>query len=95
MHVGSVLAVPGFWRLWASGFVIHGLNCSVACGILPDQGLILCLPSSQADSQPVDHQGSLCLLFKNYLQPKIILMEELCVLGWYALNPFSIMRIKR
>ena len=50
--------------------VTHGLNCSVGCGILLDQGLNLCLLSSQADSQPVDHQGSLCLLFKNYLQCK-------------------------
>ena len=85
----------GLWNLWASEFVTHGLNCSAAYGILPDQGLNLCLLSLQADSQPVDHQGSLCLLFKNYLQRKIILMEELHVLGWYALNPFSIMGIER
>ena len=38
--------------------VAHGPNCSVACGILPDQGSNLCPPHQQADSQPLRHQGS-------------------------------------
>ena len=36
----------------------HGLSCSVACRIFPDQGLNLCLLYRQADSSPVSHQGS-------------------------------------
>ena len=38
--------------------MVHGLSCSVACGILPDQGLNPCLPHWQADSLPLSHQGS-------------------------------------
>ena len=36
----------------------HGLSCSVACDLLPDQGLNLCLLHWQAGSLPVSHQGS-------------------------------------
>ena len=42
----------------ASVVVAHGLSCSTACGILPDQGSNPCLLHWQADSQPLRHQGS-------------------------------------
>ena len=45
----SVAAAPGLsgFGLWvlgsqASAVVVHGLRCSEACGISPDQGLNLC-----------------------------------------------------
>ena len=38
--------------------MVHGLSCSVACGILPDQGLNLCLLHWQADSLLLSHLGS-------------------------------------
>ena len=38
--------------------VAHGLSCSAACGIVPDQGSNLCPLHWQADSQPLRHQGS-------------------------------------
>ena len=38
--------------------VTHGLSCSEACGIFPDQGLNLHLLHWQADSSPLSHQGS-------------------------------------
>ena len=38
--------------------VAHGLSCSAACGILPDQGSNPCPLHWQADSQPLRHQGS-------------------------------------
>ena len=38
--------------------VAHRLSCSVACGILLDQGLNPCPQDWQADSQPLDHQPS-------------------------------------
>ena len=38
--------------------VAHGLNCSAACGILPDQGSNPCPLHWQADPQPLRHQGS-------------------------------------
>ena len=42
----------------SSAAVVYGLSCSVACGILPDQGSNLCTLHWQADSQPLRHQGS-------------------------------------
>ena len=36
----------------------HGLSCSAACGIFPDQGSNPCSLHWQADSQPLRHQGS-------------------------------------
>ena len=44
-HAGSVI-------------VAHGPSCSVACGILPDQGSNPCPLHWQVDSQPLRHQGS-------------------------------------
>ena len=38
--------------------VAHGPSCSVACGILPDQGSNPHPLHRQADSQPLHHQGS-------------------------------------
>ena len=38
--------------------VVHGLSCSVACGIFPDQGLNLCLLHWQADSFTLYPQGN-------------------------------------
>ena len=51
--------------LWSTGSrcagslaVVHGLSCSAACGILPDQGSNPCPLHWQADSQPLRHQGN-------------------------------------
>ena len=54
---GSEVAVPG---LYSTGSVIaaHGLNCSWACGIFPDQGSNPRLLQWQADSLLLGHQGS-------------------------------------
>ena len=38
--------------------VVHKLSCSMACGILPDQGLKLCPLNWQADCYPLHHQQS-------------------------------------
>ena len=45
-------------RCAGSVVVAHGLSCSAACGILPDQGSNPCALHWQADSQPLRHQGS-------------------------------------
>ena len=37
---------------------MSGLSCSMACGIIPDQGLNLCPLRWKVDSHPLDHQGS-------------------------------------
>ena len=52
-------------RRTGSVVVAHGLSCSAACGIFPDQGSNPCPPPWQADSQPLRHQGSPCVLFLN------------------------------
>ena len=43
--------------------VAHGLSCSTACGIFPDQGLNPCPLHWQMDSQPLCHQGSPLVVF--------------------------------
>ena len=48
-------------RCAGSVIVAHGPSCSVACGIVPNQGLNLCPLHWQADSQPLRHQGSPCI----------------------------------
>ena len=45
-------------RRAGSVIVAHGPSCSVACGILPDQGSNPCPLHWQEDSQPLRHQGS-------------------------------------
>ena len=45
-------------RRAGSVVVAHGLRCSAACGIFPDQGSNRCPLHWQADSQPLHHQGS-------------------------------------
>ena len=60
---------------WASVVVVHGLSCSVACGIFLDQGLNLCPHLHwQVDSQPLCHQGSpvLALMFRSLIHFKLI-----------------------
>ena len=50
-------------RRAGSVIVAHGLSCSAACGILPDQGSNPCALRRQADSQPLRHQGSPVMSF--------------------------------
>ena len=45
-------------RRAGSVVVAHGLSCSAACGIFPDQGSNPCSLHWQADSQPLRHRGS-------------------------------------
>ena len=56
-HVSSVIEVP---RLQSSGSIVvtHGLSCSEACGVFPDQGLNPCLLNWQVNFLPLSHQGS-------------------------------------
>ena len=46
--------------LWSAGSVVaaHRLSCSTACGIFPHQWSNPCPLHWQANSQPLDHQGS-------------------------------------
>ena len=51
-------------RRAGSVIVAHRPICSAACGIFPDQGSNPCPLHWQADSQPLRHQGSPCLVFR-------------------------------
>ena len=56
----------------------HGLSCSLICGIFLDQRLISCPLHWQADSQPLDHQGSLYAgLLRVLIQSVILLSPKL------------------
>ena len=53
--------------LWSTGSIgVHGLSCSMACGIFADQGSDLCLLIWQVDSSPVSHQGSPGLMLSKW-----------------------------
>ena len=51
------LRFPGS-RAQTQVVVVHGLSCSMACGIFPDQRSNPRLVHWQADSLPLSHQGS-------------------------------------
>ena len=53
----SVVVARGLYSA-GSIFGVHGLSCSMACGIFPDQDSNPCPLHWQADSQPLRHQGS-------------------------------------
>ena len=54
-------------RCAGSVIVAHGLSCSAAYGIFPDQGSNPCPLHWQADSQPLRHQESPRLIFKDLI----------------------------
>ena len=55
-RVGSGAEAPGPWST-GSIAVAHGLRCSTACGVFPDQGSNPGLLHGQAGSSPLSHQG--------------------------------------
>ena len=55
-HVVSAAVAPGL-QSTRSIFAAHGLGCSVACGILPDQASNLCLLHWQMDSLLLEPPG--------------------------------------
>ena len=56
-----LIAVTSRCRAWTLGMqnsvvVVHGLSCSAACGVFPNQGLSPCLLHWQVNSLPLSHQ---------------------------------------
>ena len=71
----------------------HGLRCSVACGIFPDQGLKPCPLHWQADSQPLHHQGRPCdfvLKHANNCTMQEDLLWPKCLPWAYGMSPYQI-----
>ena len=58
LTIAAPLVVEHSSRRAGSVVVAHGLSCSTACGIFPDQGLNPCPLHRQADSQPLRQQGN-------------------------------------
>jgi len=56
----------------------HGPGCSVASGIIPDQGLNPCLLHWQVDSLPPSHQGS--PLLQDFKYNTDVYFSNICVL---------------
>ena len=67
---GAGLSLRRLLLSWSMGFrvrglrgtgsvvLVHGLSCSVASGIFPDQGSYQCFLHWLVDSSPLSHQGS-------------------------------------
>ena len=63
--------------------VAHGLSCSAAGGIFPEQGSIPCLLDQQADSLPLSRPGSPCALpglscaSESRMCPEVLVVQSL------------------
>ena len=82
---GALTWVAAASGLWSTGsvVVVHGLSCSVACGIFWDQGLNPCLLHWRADCLPLSHQGKnptliLCSFVNLPLSFFVVLIKQLC-----------------
>ena len=70
--VDSVVVAPRL-RSMGSTVAAHGLSCSVASGIFPDQGSNPGLLRWQVDSLPLSHQGSPYVFFDKRKKKNLIL----------------------
>ena len=78
-------------RRTGSVIVAHGLSCSAACGIFPDQGSNPCPLHWQADSQPLRHQGSPRLYFLEQFRVTEKLSGRCRDFPRYSLLPISVL----
>ena len=72
----------GTWFLEFRSVVAHRLSCPAAYGILPDQGLNPCPLHCQADSQPLEHQGSPFLNSWGLYYSTNILIQFWVLISW-------------
>ena len=86
----SGVAAP---RLWGTGsvIVVHGLSCSVACGILLGQGLYLCLLHWQTDFSSLATREALIAVSETSLPTDVpefwnLKKKKKVLLLWYNLN---------
>ena len=63
----------------ASVIVAHGLSCSTACGIFPDEESNPCLVDWQADSQPLDHEECPVIFFLLIFRNSFYVMNTNCL----------------
>ena len=60
--LSSAVAACGPWSVGTVG-VVHGLGCSLACGIFPGQGSNPCPLCWEVGSYPLSHKGSPIFIF--------------------------------
>ena len=77
----GLLPTFGLGCLFFGFFWVFFFNCSMACGIFPDQGSNLCPLHWQADSQPVHHQGSPVCFFDIEPHELLIYFGDLSLVG--------------
>ena len=83
-------------RRAGSAAVAHGLCCSAACGIFPDQGSNPCPLHWQADSQWLHHQGSPGReIFERWWWPRGFMKPAISGLNKNSLFPFWVLFQKR
>ena len=71
-----------FWALGHSLIVVaHGLRCSAACEIFPDQGSHLCLLHWQVGSSPLSLQGSRHVSLKPFALSDLSLFNPLALVS--------------
>ena len=88
----AVLRLHNWWLLlWRTCSVVvpHGLSCSMTCGIFLNPGWKLCLLLWRANSLPLSHQGSPCVVFLNQL-PFLELVGYFCYFYMKVLHLFLI-----
>ena len=76
-HMGSVVVVPGL-KNTGSVVVSHGLSCSAACEIFPNQGLNLCV--SYSGNQILYHWASRVVQNKTLIQKGINILNKFIII---------------
>ena len=79
----SVAVVPGL-QSSSSIVMVHGLSCSVACGIFPDQGSNPYFLHWQTDSLPWSRQRSPLLAFLTHID--LFIHPALWLEKWFSLE---------
>ena len=80
---------------WASVVVARGFSCSLVCDIFPDQESNPCLLHWQADSLPLNHQGSpvilvlICISLSNDGEHFFLFVGLLYVFFFYCMCSFE------
>ena len=78
-HTASVVAVPGL-QSTGSAVAAHGLSCSAARGIFPDQGSNPRLPYWQVDSLPPKLDFNSCSLITTHVtRSELENISDLCL----------------
>ena len=71
--------------------MVHGLSCSSACGIFPDQGSNQPLLHWQVDSLPQSHQGSAIAFFSKEIFVYVAVPELSCSMQDLSVEAYGLL----